>query len=112
MDYFLKKHAEIMKRTPPCLDNKVIQVMMDYQWPGNIRELESFARRIVVFGDVQMATDELRSLSIGGTISAPVAEGTPLRIAAQGSFKTNRTSTDSASPGAYSLEPKARGCAT
>lgn len=87
MDYFLTKHAEIMKRTPPCLDNKVIQVMMDYQWPGNIRELESFARRIVVFGDVQMATDELRSLSLGGTIPAPVAEGTPLRIAARAASK-------------------------
>jgi two-component system response regulator AtoC len=31
---------------------------MQYSWPGNIRELENFARKVVLFGD-ELATSEL-----------------------------------------------------
>ena len=87
VDYFLNKHAEIMKRNTPPLNSVAIQVLMDYPWPGNIRELESFARKIVVFGDVQKELDELKSLQAGGPTAAPFAVNPPLKVAARAASK-------------------------
>jgi DNA-binding NtrC family response regulator len=60
---------------------------MDYPWPGNIRELESFARKIVVFGDVQKELDELKNLHVGGTTAIPFAMSAPLKVAARAASK-------------------------
>ena len=85
--YFLNKHAEIMKRNTRSLNNLEIQVLMDYPWPGNIRELESFARKIVVFGDVQKEIDELKTLHVGSPTAIPFATSAPLKVAARAASK-------------------------
>jgi two-component system response regulator AtoC len=87
VDYFLNKHAELMKRNTPSLNGTAIQVLMDYPWPGNIRELESFARKIVVFGDVQKEIDELKSFHVGSTTAIPFAISAPLKVAARAASK-------------------------
>jgi len=86
-DYFLNKHAEIMKRNARSLNSMEIQVLMDYPWPGNIRELESFARKIVVFGDVQKEIDELKTLHVGSPTAIPFATSAPLKVAARAASK-------------------------
>jgi two-component system response regulator AtoC len=86
-EYFLSKHAEIMKRNIPSLNNTAFQVLTDYPWPGNIRELESFARKVVVFGDVQKELDELKSLRVGSTTAIPFAINAPLKVAARAASK-------------------------
>lgn len=85
--FFLNKHAEIMKRNTRSLNNLEIQVLMDYPWPGNIRELESFARKIVVFGDVQKEIDELKTLHVGSPTAIPFATSAPLKVAARAASK-------------------------
>jgi DNA-binding NtrC family response regulator len=85
--YFLNKHSEIMKRNTPSLDGMAMQALMDYPWPGNIRELESFARKIVVFGDIQKEIDELKSLHVGSTTAISFAKSAPLKVAARAASK-------------------------
>ncbi len=87
VDCFLRKHAEIMRRAVPSLNDKAIKVMMDYHWPGNIRELESLVRRIVVFGDFQMAMEELKGLQAAGMAPVSFAKSTPLKAAARAASK-------------------------
>ena len=60
-EHFLNKHAALLKRKRPPLGNKQMQDLVAYHWPGNIRELENLARKIVVFGDVQMVLNDLHS---------------------------------------------------
>lgn len=42
---------EAGRSTVPTLDEKVIQSLLEYQWPGNIRELEQVIRRISMIND-------------------------------------------------------------
>jgi two-component system response regulator AtoC len=87
VEYFLNKHSEIMKRNTPSLNDTAFHVLMNYAWPGNIRELESFVRKIVVFGDVQRGLDELKSLPVGSTTAFPFTKAAPLKIAARAASK-------------------------
>jgi len=62
IEHFLKRNAKgrrlRMKRlTQPCLDR-----MLEYAWPGNIRELENEIERLVVLaGDEKVIAEELLS---------------------------------------------------
>src|ERR1700757_2326201 len=41
LEYFLRKHSQEMKKPIPELDKQTIEMLMAYDWPGNIRELEN-----------------------------------------------------------------------
>src|SRR6185369_15217761 len=43
-DYFLKKHAT-EQMPPPALPSALHQAMLDYNWPGNVREIENMMRK-------------------------------------------------------------------
>lgn len=61
-DYFLKKHAtETMP--PPPISPSLHQAMLDYDWPGNVREIENMMRKFLVLRQPRIIIDELRSLT-------------------------------------------------
>jgi two-component system, NtrC family, response regulator AtoC len=82
-EHFLNKHAALLKRKGPPVGNKQMQDLAAYHWPGNIRELENLARKIVVFGDVQMVLNDLHSTWIAD--HAPIENGSraSLKVAAR-----------------------------
>jgi two-component system, NtrC family, response regulator AtoC len=86
-EYFLNKHAMVMKKKAPALSNKAMQALTAYPWPGNIRELENLLRKIVVLGDVQIALNELRSSSIVTSNPAIIAQGASLKVASRAASK-------------------------
>jgi len=43
------------------LPPNLVALMAEYRWPGNIRELENFVRRLVVLGNADRAREELAS---------------------------------------------------
>src|SRR4051812_32539043 len=49
-DYFLKKYS--VQYNKPCVDMSAdtMRLLMEYDWPGNIRELENLVKRTVVLG--------------------------------------------------------------
>lgn len=84
---FLAKYSEITKRLPPSLNSKSLQILMEYPWPGNIRELESFIRKILVFGNVQAELDELKKFRPGGALPLHSIKNAPLKVAARAASK-------------------------
>jgi two-component system response regulator AtoC len=58
--YFLSRHAEELKKTPPELNRETMEVLLSYHWPGNIRELENIARKMVALGETTLAIADLR----------------------------------------------------
>jgi DNA-binding NtrC family response regulator len=86
-EYFLNKHSTTLRKKAPLLSNKVIQTLTAYPWPGNIRELENLARKIVAFGDVQMALNDLQTHSVVTRKPAVVVDGASLKVAARAASK-------------------------
>jgi two-component system, NtrC family, response regulator AtoC len=59
-DLFVARHAKALGRKPPVLDDHAMELLGSYHWPGNIRELENVAKKLVVFGSADIALQNLR----------------------------------------------------
>jgi two-component system, NtrC family, response regulator AtoC len=82
-EHFLNKYAAVLKRNPPCLDDQAIRVLGAHHWPGNIRELENFTRKAVLFGDFQIALNELQAPALTAPRLAVGLPGSSLKLAAR-----------------------------
>ena len=74
LDFFLKKYASLFARPEPLPSAGIMDLLMRYPWPGNIRELENVARKMVALGDEQLAVHDLAAGSTSKTteiVSAP-----------------------------------------
>jgi two-component system, NtrC family, response regulator AtoC len=60
MEYFLTRHSGSAKRRIPSVDRRALDTLLSYHWPGNIRELENLALKIIAFGDVELALQGLQ----------------------------------------------------
>jgi DNA-binding NtrC family response regulator len=58
--YFMRKHALRMGRTVDDIDPRALALLHDYDYPGNIRELENIMERAVTLArDKQLTVDDL-----------------------------------------------------
>ncbi len=48
IDYFLNKYCMEYHKPPKNISERVLKVMLDYSWPGNIRELENKIQHLIV----------------------------------------------------------------
>lgn len=51
VEHFLTRHAMELDRPRPSVSARTLRTMLDYSWPGNIRELENVVKKIVALGD-------------------------------------------------------------
>ncbi|MEX2566519.1 MAG: sigma-54 dependent transcriptional regulator [Cyclobacteriaceae bacterium] len=49
IDYFLNQTSEELNLDKPQLSEEVNEILYDYEWPGNIRELKNVIRRACLF---------------------------------------------------------------
>jgi len=59
LDYFLRKYSEFYGKQPAPFSEPAISCMIDYAWPGNIRELENLVKRYVIVGNEAQIVREL-----------------------------------------------------
>ena len=69
---FIKKFSDFYNKTPIEIDEKTRQQLLDYNWPGNIRELEHTMERAVIIGEISIPHSSLPS-SHSSTPSASLA---------------------------------------
>jgi two-component system, NtrC family, response regulator AtoC len=77
VSFFLAKYSDLFKREVPKLGDEVLSQLVEYSWPGNIRQLENAVKEVVALGDANSALETL----VG------VAQETPRNTAASLSFK-------------------------
>ncbi len=58
--FLLGKHAAHLGRQRPTVSPQTMEVLTGYDWPGNIRELENVARKVVALGNEHLAIAEMR----------------------------------------------------
>jgi len=61
IEHFVRKFAAQMKKSITSIPSKTMEMMVRWDWPGNIRELENFVERSVI-------------LTPGSVLQAPLAE--------------------------------------
>jgi two-component system response regulator AtoC len=59
LEFFFKKYASLFGRPEPKITESTMALLLRHPWPGNIRELENVARKIVALGDEQLAIHDL-----------------------------------------------------
>ena len=61
VEHFVRKFAAKMKKSIKSIPSKTMELLVRWEWPGNIRELENFVERSVI-------------LTSGSVLQAPLAE--------------------------------------
>jgi two-component system, NtrC family, response regulator AtoC len=59
-EHFLEKLARQFGRTAPILNPDTVSLLMQWNWPGNLRELENWVARAIILGDADALGMELR----------------------------------------------------
>ncbi len=62
-EYFLKKYQTLGRQTVTALSQSVIHEMMNYEWKGNIREMENLIKRAIIKAE----GDTITSLELPGS---------------------------------------------
>src|SRR5262250_1491982 len=72
LDFFLRKYSEYYGKQPPAFSDYAVTRMMEYMWPGNIRQLENLVERYVNVGNEPQIIRELSTHQpIMSSVSTP-----------------------------------------
>ena len=74
IDYFLKKHTKNTSRLITGLTPETRRLMIDYSWPGNVRQLESAIERAILLAEGDKITLEDLPTEVRQDVG-PAAEG-------------------------------------
>jgi len=72
-EFFMIKHATLFGRPRRALSSRTLQIFLEYNWPGNIRQLENVVKNIVALGDEDLSVAELPA----GPLEKRRANGAP-----------------------------------
>jgi DNA-binding NtrC family response regulator len=56
VEYFLEKYQEVHQKKIERIENDAISALDEYDWPGNIRELENYVERAIVLNKTGIIT--------------------------------------------------------
>jgi len=70
-EYLLGKLARDFGRPVPHLSTHAVEALQQWKWPGNIRELENWIARIVIFGAEEVVGLEFRRQLAAGAVAVP-----------------------------------------
>lgn len=59
LNFFIDRYAEVYSRPVAPLSEDVMRFLVQYSWPGNIRELENLCKRYVIVGGATQIVAEL-----------------------------------------------------
>jgi two-component system response regulator AtoC len=60
-DHFVKKYSVQYNKPFPGISQELSRLFLEYEWPGNVRQLENLIKRMVVLGSEAPIVQELRS---------------------------------------------------
>ncbi len=82
-EYFLLKHSRLLGKKTPNLESGALEILREYPWPGNIRELENLTRKIVAVGNAEEALLDLRTARLQLVKTQEKSATSSLKIAAK-----------------------------
>ena len=94
-EHFLAKYAELMEKNLTAISHDAMEMLLAYQWPGNIRELENVVERAVALEATPAVLPEslppsLRGKPAGPRAGASTARASGRRVRSRGACPGNR----------------------
>jgi two-component system, NtrC family, response regulator AtoC len=84
-DFFVARYSRKYNRPARPISDELRQLFAQYEWPGNIRELENMIKRVVILQDEQLVVREIqRNMQRIAAMPALVGAGVPLAAIAAG----------------------------
>jgi two-component system, NtrC family, response regulator AtoC len=83
LDCLVGKHAVLLQKARPDINPDAMEFLLSYPWPGNIRELENVAKKMVVLGNARLALSDLHAPSPGVRQTVDGAQASSLKVAAR-----------------------------
>jgi two-component system, NtrC family, response regulator AtoC len=80
-DFFVARYSRKYNRPLRPISDELRRLFLEYDWPGNIRELENMIKRVVILQDEQLVVREIQR-NRQRHAAAQVAVGVPLAVAA------------------------------
>jgi formate hydrogenlyase transcriptional activator len=71
--HFLQKYGRRMKKEIETIPDKAMKALLEYDWPGNIRELENFIERLLILSRGPELELPLGELAPGRKFSAAIS---------------------------------------
>jgi len=87
VDFFIQKYNKKLGKRIQSLDEKALTVLMQFQWPGNIRQLENVLERMILLSEKMTLTLEDIPSEISQLTSISTPSFRPEDMTSQGSFK-------------------------
>src|SRR5215213_11197431 len=82
-DFFIARYSRKYNRPARPISDELRQLFIQYEWPGNIRELENMIKRVVILQDEQLVVREIqRNMQRAAAVQAPVAVAAAMPMAA------------------------------
>jgi DNA-binding NtrC family response regulator len=69
--HFLKKYAREMKKNIKSISVDAMNMLIDYSWPGNVRQLENVIERAIVMAEGDTVTTEQLPFVVGAEVAHP-----------------------------------------
>ncbi len=86
VEFFLSKYGRVYRRPPLRPSPQLLDALLSYPWPGNIRELENMMKRFVVLREEALILSELDHARLMAATTeaaaAPAAPSAPAPVAA------------------------------
>jgi DNA-binding NtrC family response regulator len=91
-NHFLNRYNELYQKEYPSLSHETISKLMDFDWPGNVRQLENFIKQVVVRGDESIIGDLLSSSlrAVGQPASDENADSGEAEVALANSYSLKK----------------------
>ena len=80
-DFFVARYSRKYNRPLQPISDELRQLFLQYDWPGNIRELENMIKRIVILQDEQLVVREIQR-NMQRHAAVQVAAAAPVAVAA------------------------------
>jgi two-component system response regulator AtoC len=84
-DFFVARYSRKYNRPARPISEPLRQMFLQYDWPGNIRELENMIKRVVILQDEHLVVREIeRNMQRAAGASAPAVQlAIPVGVGAQ-----------------------------
>ncbi len=69
LDHFLKHYSDKMNINIPELSEEARQILLDYDWPGNVRQLQNIVQRLLISGEETLSKNNVLT-AIGNVTSS------------------------------------------